>query len=133
MNTRLPLSTGFLVFLCFTLIQTHPCAGQLLSERSLTVLAKDEGSSAPREDLKPGSIRAVEEYEKEKLLKLKRNIGRRLMTVPTANPTLFYESPDELERTLSVKKEKEALVIKEVVQNRSGSMNFYQVKFDSGK
>jgi hypothetical protein len=32
-----------------------------------------------------------------------------------------------------VKREKEAFVIREVVQNRLGTMNFYQVKFDSGE
>jgi len=96
-------------------------------------LAKNEESSGIKEDSKPGPIPAIEEYEKEKLAKLKRNIGRRLMTVPTINPTRFYESPDNLERKLRVKREKEVFIVREVVQNRLGTMNFYQVKFDSGE
>jgi hypothetical protein len=64
---------------------------------------------------------------------MKRNIGRRFLTEPTINPTAFYVSPDDLEKKLRVKKEKEAFVIVEVVQNRSGTMNFYRVRFDSGE
>ena len=133
MKIHVVLSIGFSVFLYFPFIQTYPCVGQHLSKHPLTVLAKDGESSAPREDSKPGSVPAVEEYEKEKLLKLKRNIGRRLMTVPTTNPATFYESPDDLERKVKVDREKETFVINEVVQNRLGSMNFYRVKFDSGE
>jgi hypothetical protein len=55
------------------------------------------------------------------------------MTVPTNNRATFYESPDDLRREVRVKREKEAFVIREVVQNRVGTMNFYQVKFDSGE
>ena len=55
------------------------------------------------------------------------------MTVPTINPATFYESPDELGKKLRIKREKEVFVIREVVQNRLGTMNFYQVKFDSGE
>jgi hypothetical protein len=64
---------------------------------------------------------------------MKRNIGRRFLTVPTINPAPFYESSDDLERKLTVRKEKETFVIVEVVQNRLGTMNFYRVKFDSGE
>ena len=64
---------------------------------------------------------------------MKRNIGRRLLTVKTINPAEFYESPDDLERKLKIKREKEGFVIMEVVQNQSGTMNFYQVKFDTGQ
>ncbi len=80
-----------------------------------------------------GSLQAVEEYEKEKLAKMRKHIGRRLLTVRTHNPVEFYESPDHLDRRLKIKKEKEGFMIVGVVQNRSGTMNFYQVKFDSGE
>jgi hypothetical protein len=94
---------------------------------------KNEESPSTKEDSKPGPIPVIEEYEREKLAKLKRNIGRRFLTVPTVNPTTFYESPDDLGRKLRVKGEKEGFVIMEVVQNRLGTMNFYRVKFDSGQ
>jgi len=51
---------------------------------------------------------------------------------PGVNPTTFYVSPDDLERKLRVKKEKEAFVIMEVVRNRLGTMNFYQVNLIQG-
>jgi hypothetical protein len=96
-------------------------------------LAKNEESSATREDSKPGPIPAIEEYERQKLAKLKQNVGKRFLTAPAVNPATFYVSPDDLERKLRVKREKETFVIMEVVQNRLGTMNFYQVKFDSGE
>jgi hypothetical protein len=71
--------------------------------------------------------------KKEKLAKLKRNIGRRLLTVKTINPAEFYESPDNLDKTLIINREKEGFVVMEVIQDRSGTMNFYQVKFDTGQ
>ena len=133
MSIHLPLSIVFFVFLYFPFIQAPPCFGQHPSIHPLTVLAKDEDSSATREDSKPGPIKAVEEFEKEKLLKLKQNVGKRLMTAPTTNPATFYESPDDLERRLNVTREKETFVILEVVRNRLGTMSFYRVKFDSGE
>jgi len=63
---------------------------------------------------------------------MKKNIGRRLLTVKTNNPAEFYESPDDLGRKLRLKREKEGFVIVGVVQNQLGDMNFYRVKFDSG-
>jgi len=132
-NVRLPILVVSIAFVYFSFVQTNPCLGRHFSEDSLSLLAKNGEPPAPNEDSKPGSIPAIEEYEREKLAKLKRNIGRRLMTVPTINPATFYESPDDLERRLRVKREKEIFVIMEVVQNRLGTMNFYRVKFDSGE
>jgi hypothetical protein len=128
MNVRLPILIVFFVFLYFSLVQTHPCLGQHLS-----LLAKNEGKSPTKEDFKESLDPAIEEYEKEKLAKMKKNIGRRLLTVKKINPAEFYESPDDLERKLKVKREKEGFVIMEVVQNQLGTMNFYQVKFDTGQ
>jgi hypothetical protein len=96
-------------------------------------LAKNGEGPSPKEDSRQETSSAIEEYEKEKLTKMKRNIGRRLLTVKTINPAVFYESPNDLERKLRVKREKEGFVIVAVVQNQSGTMNFYQVKFDSGE
>jgi len=133
MSVHLPVLFVFVAFLCFSFGQTYPCLGQHSPKDSLSQLAKNEEGSSPKEDSKGGPIPAIEEYEKEKLAKLKRNIGKRLMTVPTVNPAEFYESPDDLGRKLRVKREKEGFVIMEVVQNRLGTMNFYRVKFDSGE
>jgi len=132
MNVRLPILVVLIVFLYFTFVQTYPCFGQPFSKDSLPLLVKNEEVTS-KEDSKEGSIQAIEEYEKEKLAKFKRNIGRRLMFVRTNNPAVFYESPDDLERKLRVKREKEGFVITEVVQNQLGTMNFYRVKFESGE
>ena len=128
MNVRLAILIIFFVFLYFFFVQTHPCLGQHFS-----LLAKNEEPISPKEDSIQGTPPGVEEYEKEKIAKMKRNIGRRLLTVKKINPAEFYESPDDLERTLKIKREKEGLIIMEVVQNQWGNMNFYKVKFDTGQ
>ena len=133
MNVRLPVLVVIVVLLYFSFVQTYPSIGRHFSKDSPSLLAKNEESPSTKEDSKPGPIPAIEEYEREKLAKLKRNIGRRLMIVPTINPATFYESPDDLGKKLRIKREKEVFVIREVVQNRLGTMNFYQVKFDSGE
>ncbi len=131
MNLRSSCTTLVcLMFLCPlpALAMTHyPYS----SGNPLTLLAKNEGPSAPGEDRSEDSPLSVQDYEKEKLAGLKRNIGRRLLTVRTLHPAEFYESPDDLGKRVRVKNEKEGFVIVEVVQNQSGTMNFYQVKFDT--
>ncbi|MBS3906703.1 MAG: hypothetical protein KGZ49_06665 [Syntrophaceae bacterium] len=87
----------------------------------------------PQGEHRAGREQAIEDYEKEKLAKFKQNIGRRLLAVRTINPAVFYESPDDLERKLNIRREKEGFLIMEVVQNQLGTMNFYQVKFDTGQ
>jgi hypothetical protein len=133
MNARLPILIGLIFFLYFCFVQTYPCLGQQFSKDSSFLLAKNGEGPPPKEDSKEGPPSAIEEYEKEKLAKMKKNIGRRLLTVKTINPAVFYESPDDLERKLKIKREKEGFVIMEVVQNQSGTMNFYRVKFDTGQ
>jgi hypothetical protein len=128
LNIRLPILIIFFVILSFFFVQTRPCLGQHFS-----LLAKNEEPISPKEDSIQSPPPGIEEYEKEKIAKMKRNIGRRLLTVKTINPAEFYESPDDLERKLRIKREKEGFVIMEVVQNQLGTMNFYQVKFDSGE
>jgi hypothetical protein len=128
LSLRLPILIIFFVFLHFFLVQTHPCLGQ-----QFYLLAKNEEPISPKEDSIQSTPPGIEEYEKEKIAKMKRNIGRRLLTVKTINPVEFYASPDDLGRKLRIKREKEGFLIMQVVQNQSGTMNFYQVKFDSGE
>ena len=133
MNVRLSVLIVFLVSFFSSFVQTYPCLGQHSSKKPPHLLAKNEEPSPPREDSKESSPPGIEEYEKEKLAKLKGNIGKRFLTVKKINPAVFYESRDDLERKLVIKREKEGFVITEVVQNHSGTMNFYQVKFDTGQ
>ena len=133
MNTRLPILVVFIALLCFPFVQTYPCLGQHSPKDSMSLLAKSEEGDSPKEDSKVIPPKVIEEYEKEKLAKMKQNVGKRLMTAPTINPAEFYQSPDDLGKRVRVKREKEGFIIEKVVQNRLGTMNFYQVKFDSGE
>lgn len=133
MNARLSILRVFILLFLFSFVQINSGLGQHSPKDSLSLLAKNEGSPATQEDLKPGPIPAIEEYERQKLAKLRQNVGKRFLTAPAVNPTRFYVSPDDLEKRLRVKGEKETFVIAEVVQNGLGTMNFYQVKFDSGE
>lgn len=133
MRVRLPTMIVFVAFQYFFLIQSSPCLSQHLPKDSLSLFVKNEEGAPGKEDSKMIPPKGVEDYEKEKLAKLKKNVGRRLITAPTVNPAEFYESPDDLEKRVRVKREKEGLIIEKVVQNRLGTMNFYQVKFDSGE
>jgi hypothetical protein len=133
MNARLSILLGLIVFFFFSFIPPHACAGQHFYGDSSFLLAKNGERSSPVEDSKESSLQGIEKYEKEKLAKLKGNIGRRYLTVKKINPAEFYESPDDLGKKLMIKREKEGFVITEVVQNHSETMNFYQVKFDTGQ
>jgi hypothetical protein len=132
-NATLPVFLGLIVFSCFSFIPTHACAGLRSYRHSSLLLAKNGEGSSPVEGSEERFLPGVEKYEKEKLAKLKQNIGRRYLTVKKINPAEFYVSPDNLEKKLMIKREKEGFVITEVVQNHSGTMNFYQVKFDTGQ
>ena len=132
MTAHLSILMVLIIFPSLSTLQTYPLADPCFSKNPLPLLVKDEERSS-KEDSRDGFPPGIEEYEKEKLAKMKRNIGRRLLTVKTINPAVFYESPDDLERKLRIKREKEGFVIMEVVQNQLGTMNFYQVKFDSGE
>jgi hypothetical protein len=133
MNARLSILVVFIVLVHFSFVQTYPCLGEHSAKDFLSLLAKNEEPPAIKEDSKPGPIPAIEEYERQKLAKLRQNIGKRFMTVPITNPAEFLESPDDLGKKLKVKKEKEVFVIVDVVQNRLETMNFYRAKFDSGE
>ncbi len=132
MKVRLFFSVIFLGFFHLFFVQTHPCLGQH-SPESLCLLAKNEEGDSAKEDSKVVPSKVIEQYEREKLAKMEQNVGRRLVTAPTVNPAEFYGSPDDLKKRVKVKREKEGFIIEKVVQNRMGTMNFYQVKFDSGE
>ena len=133
MNIRLSILIVSLAFFCFFVVQVYPCLSQNSTKDSLFLLVKNEEGTSTKENSKTAAIPTIEEYEKEKLAKLKRNIGKRFMTIPTVNPAEFYESPDDMGRKLKVKREKDGFVIMDVVKNRLGTMNFYRVKFDTGQ
>jgi hypothetical protein len=116
---------------CVALLPTCPMADSHLSKTSLTQVAMEETASSPKGE--ESQRKAIDDYEREKLAKLKQNIGRRLLTVKTVHPAEFFESLDDPARKLKIKAEKEGFVIVEVVQNQSGTMNFYRVKFDTGQ
>lgn len=133
MSIRLSIWVVFIILFHFSFVQTYPCLGRNFSEGSFSLSAKNGELPSTKEDSKPGPIPAIEEYERQKLAKFRQNVGKWFLTAPAVNPTTFYVSPDDLERKLKVKKEKETFVITEVVQNRLGTMNFYRVKFGSGE
>ena len=90
---------------------------------------KDQGSSVQKEKK---SSKEIEDYEREKLAKYKRNIGKRFLAVQTVRPPEFFESPNDLKKKIKLK-EKEEFQVMEVVQNQSGTMNFYKVRLEGGK
>jgi hypothetical protein len=102
-----------------------PMKGDLLAES----VNKDQGSS---EQKGKKSSKAIEDYEKEKLAKYKRNIGKRFLAIQTVHPPEFFESPNDLKKKIKLK-EKEEFQVMEVVQNQSGTMNFYKVRLEGGK
>jgi len=95
-------------------------------------IAKNEKRGS-QEESKSEADRAIEAYEREKLAKFKRNIGKRYLVVRTVRPVEFQHSPEEPKNTFSIQKEKEGFLITEVIQNHSGAIYFYQVVFDSGQ
>jgi hypothetical protein len=99
--------------------------GGLLAES----VKKDQGSFEQKEKK---STKAIEDYEKEKQAKYKRNIGKRFLAVQAVHPAEFFESPNDLKKKIKLK-EKEEFQVMEVVQNRSGTMNFYKVRLEGGK
>jgi len=104
--------------------------GETLKEDLLAEsVEKGEGSSEQKD---PKSTKAIEDFEKQKLVKYKRNIGKKFLAVRTPRPPEFYESPDDLKKKIPIK-EKEEIQIVAVVQNQRGTMNFYKVKMEGGK
>ncbi len=134
---KMTIRTSCAALICLLFLSPLPAhtftGNPYFSGNPLTLLVKNEDPPASTENLSEDSPLSVQDYEKEKLAGLKRNVGRRLLTVHTLHPAEFYESPDDLGKKVKVKKEKEGFVIVEVVQNQSGTMNFYLVKFDTGQ
>ena len=128
MNARLPILLGLIVFSCFSFIPTHACVGQHFYGDSSFLLAKSGEGSSPTKDSKESSLPGIEKYEKEKLAKLKGNIGRRYLTVKKINPAEFYESPDDLGKEIDDQKGERGFC-----DHRSGSESFGDDEFLSGK
>lgn len=102
------------------------------SSENIVVSAKSDQKSSSQETSKGETGKAIEDYEKEKLARYKRNIGKRFLAVRTVRPPEFYESPDDLKKRIKIR-EKEEFQVMEVVQNQSGTMNFYKVRLEGGK
>jgi hypothetical protein len=129
----LPILLTYLLFLPWiSTAQTEQRASPKFSGNALFASVKNEQEKASPEDSKDKPIKAIEDYEKAKLAKMKKNIGKLFMAVRTAHPPEFYDSPENLGKKIGVR-EKEEFLILEVVQNRSGTMNFYKVRLESGK
>jgi hypothetical protein len=76
--------------------------------------------------------KAIEEYEKEKVARFKKNIGKRFLAVKsTSRPPEFYNAPEQSAKKLSYR-DKEEFSILEVVQDQASTLHFYKVKFESG-
>jgi len=103
-----------------------------VSENPLKESVKDDKASTSQSGSRAETDKAIEEYEREKLNRLKRNIGQKFMAIRTERPAEFLESPEDLGRKIQLK-DKEGFIIVDVVQNRLETMYFYKVRFDSGK
>ncbi len=101
-------------------------------KRDLIRIAKNE-KKASQEDSVAERDRVIEAYEREKLAKFKRNIGRRYLVSKTVRPVEFHNNPEDLKRIFSIQKEKEGFLITEVIQSHSEKMYFYHVVFDAGQ
>jgi hypothetical protein len=132
MNVPLSALTVLLIFPWVSTAHIDERKVGQFSENAVVASAKSDEESPPKGVSKDKSIKGVEDYEKEKLARMKRYIGKRYMAVKTARPPEFYESPNNLKKKIAVR-EKEEFVIMDVVQNQSGTMNFYKVRLESGK
>ncbi len=133
MNVNLSILTVLIILSSLSVSQASPLNDSHSYKNPITLSVKNEEQPPSKEDSVKSPPPAIEEFEKEKLAKMKKNIGRRVLTIKTVNPAEFYESPNDLGRKLRIAREKEGFLIMEVVQNQSGTMNFYQVKFDTGQ
>lgn len=127
----------FFLFSCSLLLSfgwIFPWSLQAIEDETIgsVRLAKNETKGSP-ENIRSGRDQVIETYEREKLAKFKRNIGRRFLVVRTARPVQFYQRPEYLQRTFTLQKEKEGFLIVDVVQNDSKTIYFYWVVFDSGE
>jgi hypothetical protein len=88
--------------------------------------------SPSQADLASQRDREIEKFEKEKLGRMKKNVGKWFIIVRSDSVEEFFESPNILQKKFRVK-EKETFSVLEVVQNDAGDTNFYRVRMDSGK
>jgi hypothetical protein len=135
-------STSYIHFLKMApevIIRLFPRIGEGCLIISVCLIGLSPGSSAQglkgspsQEELKSQRDNAIESFEKEKLERMKRNVGRWfIITKPDPAPE-FFENPDALQKKFHVK-EKDSFLVTEVVQNKGRDMNFYRVKMESGK
>lgn len=88
-------------------------------KKELIQIAKNEKEGL-REEPRSDGDRIIEEYEREKLAKFKRNIGKRYLVIKTVRPAEFYKSPEDLDRSFTIQKEKEGFIITEVTHFKEG-------------
>ena len=133
MNLFLFILLIFIFILPFeSAVQREEGKGLHLGGYALAASVKNSPELSPHEDSEDEKFNSIEEYEKEKLARLKRNIGKRFLAIKTVHPPEFYESSDNLMKKISLR-EKEEFLITDVVQNPSGTMNFYKVRLEAGK
>jgi len=130
MNFLLFILSCLIVFPWLSIASVDEPKGSSFKGGLLAESVKKEQLSPDQKD--PKSKKAIEDYEKEKLARYKRNIGKRFLVVQTVRPPEFYESPNDVKKKIKVKEKEEFQVI-EVVQNQSGTMNFYKVRLEGGK
>jgi hypothetical protein len=103
------------------------------SQGGVTPFSEPHGIRVAQQGKQPAaSQKAIEEYEKEKLARFKKNIGKRFLAVKsTGRPPEFYDSPEQSAKKLKYS-DKEEFSILEVVQDQASTLHFYKVKFESG-
>jgi hypothetical protein len=124
--------TYFFIFSWISIAPVDAKEAVQFSGNTVVASAKSDQESPPKGNSKDESAKAIDKFEKEKLAHMKKYIGKRFMAVRTARPPEFFESPDNLNKKIAVREKEEFLVI-DVVQNKSGTMNFYRVRLESGR
>jgi hypothetical protein len=130
MKTLLSILSCLLIFPWLSIASVGEQRGPSFKGTLLAESVKKEQPSPDQKD--PKSKKAIEDYEKEKLARYKRNIGKRFLAVRTVRPPEFYESPNDVKKKIKLR-EKEEFQVMQVVQNQSGTMNFYKVRLEGGK
>jgi hypothetical protein len=117
-----------LVFTLFSsLLSATSQGGEVPFQDQGPFLVAQQGGKEPAP-----SQKAIEEYEKEKLARFKKNIGKRFLAVKsTSRPPEFYDSPEQSAKKLKYG-DKEEFFILEVVQDQASTSHYYKVRFESG-
>lgn len=83
-------------------------------------------------ELESQRVEAIEKFEKEKLERMRKNVGKWFIIVKPDAALEFFDDPRSARKKIRVK-EKETFLVLEVLQNDAGDMNFYKTKMDSGR